>query len=466
MTELGIRKGDKVAILAENDFRFAECLFGIMQVGAIAVPINIKMGEEILDYILENSETKYLICTKTFEDYAKHATSNKLDLIGYLILDNQELYEQKIYQKAQLDIVVRVEPEDTALIMYTSGSTGKPKGCQLTHGGTLWMIKTTVHSYFVDNTDSSLITGPLYHANALWCTFYPMIFCGGTVYVRSGFEAMDALKSIAKFKPTYIAGTPAMFALLLRKIAEKEIPSSSMACLRFLVFGSAPVSQKLLNDIQAQWDCDILEGYGSTEAGIVSCLPRWGMKKIGSIGIPFKDVEVKIIDTSTGGECKVGEVGELYIKSPALLSCYYKNPTAFAKKMKSGWFTSNDLVVMDSDGYLYFKGRTDDMINCGGENIFPKEVEQLLLKHPMVADVAVLPVKHPLKGSAPVAWVVYKDSEEPSEKGIKDYALENGPAYAHPRRVFFIDELPLNGTKKVNYKELETLTKEELPHGL
>lgn len=463
LSELGIGPQDKVALLMDNDYRFAECLFGIMQLGAVAVPLNVKLGDETLHYILTHAEVKLIVCSPQFYQFAKQA-GGKDDKSQCLVLDDRGAYEKRLKQAPAQKQVAKVAGNDTALLMYTSGSTGRPKGCQLTHAGTLWMIKTTVYSYFVDQSDRALIIGPLYHANALWCTFYPMLYAGGTIIIRAGFAALDVLQSIDTYRPTYTSGTPAMFSLLLSSSQNPLASSLQANSLRLLVLGSAPVSAHLLSKIHKEWSCDVLEGYGSTEAGIVSCLPRWGKKKRGSMGIPLRGVAVKVVNAEEEA-CKPGEVGELYLKSPALLSSYHKNEAAYLKKMRDGWYASGDLVKQDSEGYLYFEGRTDDMINCGGENVFPKEVEQLLLNHPDVKEAVVLPVKHRLKGQAPVAWVVPNNTDI-TEEQLKQYALDNGPAYAHPRRVFFTNAIPLNGTEKVDYVRLKQLNQEKLPAGL
>jgi acyl-CoA synthetase (AMP-forming)/AMP-acid ligase II len=196
--------------------------------------------------------------------------------------------------------------------------------------------------------------------------------------------------------------------------------------------------------------------------------PRWGVKKLGSTGLPVPEAEIRIVDPSDPErEVATGEVGELWTRSPANALGYLKDPDTTAQRfLPGGWLRTGDLFRRDEQGYCYFCGRTDDMISVGGENVYPKEVETTILSHPAVADVGVVPAAHPVKGQAPVAWVVLKPGRAASEQEIREHALAHGPAYAHPRRVFFVDELPISGTNKLDRGALERQTAELLPEGL
>ncbi len=460
----GITPGDKVVLLMDNDYRFAECFFGTLLAGAIILPLNIKLGQSTLQYICDHSEAKIIFCSPDFQEISQKLIHDCPQLAKAVVLDERKNYHTWLHSGEPLSPIYENKADDFGVLMYTSGSTGKPKGCMLSHGGKWWMIRTTARSYWINEKDVSLIVGPLYHANALWSCFFPVLYEGGTIVIMKGFEARATLKAIDKYRPTYTSGTPAMFSKML---AQKDLLEVlDQTSIQFLCVGSAPVSEELLKEMQEVWNCDLLEGYGLTEGGIVSCVPRWGVKKLGSIGLPFKEGEIKIIDTETEKECPTGQIGELWVKNPALLKGYLKQPDVYVQKMNNGWLKTGDLVHADEQGYLYFKGRKDDMINCGGENVYPKEVETLLLMHEGVAQVAVVPAKHKVKGEAPVAWVVLHKEKNINEQELKEFSLQNGPAYAHPRRIFFIDALPMTGSKKINTQKLVTETKERLPEGL
>jgi acyl-CoA synthetase (AMP-forming)/AMP-acid ligase II len=257
-----------------------------------------------------------------------------------------------------------------------------------------------------------------------------------------------------------------MFTLLLE--AWDAAPDRDLASLELLVCGSAPVPAELLASLQRRLPgVDVLESYGLTEAGANVLTPRWGIHKLGSTGLPVPDVELRVVDPKDPSRnVEVGEVGELWSRSPANAIGYLKQPDVTAQRFLSdGWMLSGDLVSRDEQGYVYFAGRVDDMINVGGENIYPKEVETVLLQHPEVMDVAVVPAPHRVKGRAPVAFVVTRGGEV-SEDELKRWFLDRGPAYAHPRRIFFIDRLPVGGTNKIDRKHLQEEAGRLLPAGL
>ena len=464
LIEEGIRPGDKVVLLMDNDYRFIECFFGTLLAGATIVPLNIKLAPHTLQYICDHCEARIIFCSPNFEEATDRLLNQSTILEQSVVLDDTGNYEAWLSSAEPLSEAYENQDSDFGILMYTSGSTGKPKGCMLTHGGKWWMIKTTASSYWIGEQDISLIVGPLYHANALWSCLFPVLWEGGTVVIMEGFEARQTLKAIDQYRPTYTSGTPAMFSKML---AQKDLLSHlDQTSIQFLCIGSAPVSEELLKDMTRIWNCDVLEGYGLTEGGIVSCIPRWGVKKLGSIGLPFRGGDIRIVDIESSQECKAGQAGELWIKNPALLKGYLKQSDIFAQKMDNGWLKTGDLVSSDEQGYLYFKGRKDDMINCGGENVYPKEVETLLLMYEGVAQVAVVPVRHKVKGEAPVAWVVPHHGVTLSEKELKDFSLKNGPAYAHPRRLFFVEALPMTGSKKIDTQQLVKDTMGRLPEGL
>jgi long-chain acyl-CoA synthetase len=228
------------------------------------------------------------------------------------------------------------------------------------------------------------------------------------------------------------------------------------------------VPEELMSRLVERFGCEICETYGLTEGGANVLSPRWGVKKLGSTGLPVPDVEIEVRDPEDPPRvCGIGEIGELWTRSPANALGYLKQPDVTAQRFTAdGWLRTGDLVRRDEQGYVYFCGRTDDMISVGGENVYPKEVETILLQHPAVADVGVVPAAHPVKGEAPVAWVVLRPGAEAAEDELRQFFLANGPAYAHPRRVFFRDALPVSGTNKLDRERLQREAAELLPDGL
>ena len=454
LSRLGIGRGDRVLLLFANDYRFAETLLGTLRTGAIAVPANIKLGADQLRYVADHSEAVAAIGHREYVD--KIPPREHTLVVG-------ESYDDELASSPAGFETVPVEESDEALLMYTSGSTGAAKGVQLSHASKWFTARSAAETMMWKPSDKALATGPLYHANALWACLLPMLYVGGSIAILPGFDPVAVLAAIDRYRPTYTSGTPAMYGLLL---AQREaLARYDVSSIELLECGSAPVPEELMTAIKDTFGCEVCETYGLTEGGANVLSPRWGLKKLGSTGLPVPGVEIRIVDVETGGDCEPGEVGELWSRSPANALGYLKQPEATAAKFTpDGWLKTGDLVKADEQGYVYFCGRVDDMISVGGENVYPKEVESILLAHPAVDAVCVVPAPHAVKGQAPVAWVVA--NAEVSEDELKSWFLERGPAYAHPRRVFFLDELPVSGTNKLDRKRLEEDARRALPEGV
>jgi long-chain acyl-CoA synthetase len=442
---LGVRPGEPVLLLLPNDWRFAEALLGAIRAGAVATPMNTKLGAETLAYVAEHSEARVLLAHSSLREAA-----DALGVETTLYVD-----EPRWPGDADDDLVEPVQSGDPAMLMYTSGSTGRPKGVLLSHRSKWWQARSSARCYMLTEEDRGLVTGPLYHANALWACLLPMLFVGGSVAIMPSWDPDTMLAAIDRYRPTFTSGTPAMFTLLLK--AWDESPQYDLSSLRLLVCGSAPVPQELLDALQRRLGgVDVLESYGLTEGGANVLTPRWGIHKLGSTGLPVPGVEIRVVDPEDPArECGPGEVGELWSRSAANLIGYLKQPQVTEQRVTAdGWLKTGDLVRRDEQGYVYFAGRVDDLINVGGENVYPKEVETVLLEHPDVVDVVVVAAPHAIKGQAPVAWVVRRGTAL-AEDDVKQWFLARGPAYAHPRRVFFVDRLPVTGTNKVDRKQLQ-----------
>lgn len=454
----GVGRGDVVALATGNDRRFVETLLGTLRRGAVALPVNVRLGRDAFAYVLDHSEARLVVAT--------HAQSQRIDRLDRVIVGRE--YEAALdgvdESQARAD-AAPVQPDELALLMYTSGSTGRPKGVMLSHSNAWWQARSSARVMLHDEHDRGLAMGPLYHANALWLILYPMLHAGGSVVILPEFDAGSALAAIEAHGVTYTSGTPSMYTLLL---SDPALAQRDLRTIELLECGSAPVPPELLRLMVEHFGCEPVETYGLTEAGANVLAPRWGVKKLGSTGLPVPDVELRLVDPQAPQrECGVDEVGELWTRSPANALGYLHDPATTAERfVADGWLRTGDLLRRDEQGYCYFCGRVDDMINVGGENVYPKEVESILLGHPAVRDAGVVAASHPVKGQAPVAFVVLEPRLPATEDELRRHALDNGPAYAHPRRVFFVDALPLNATNKLDRAELERRVGELLPDGL
>ena len=454
---LDMRPGSRVALLFPNEWPFVEAIFGSMRAGAVPVPLNVRLGYDTLRYCVEHSDAEVLVASGTLRDLALRLRAD-VPAVRALVLTGDPHPGTLSYDRLLADAPAAgeseaVAPDDVCMQPYTSGSTGRPKGVLLTHAGQYWNGDAVRRIMMLDETDRALVAVPLYHKNAMAAAVKPILMAGGALVILPGFDAAEVIKAIDRYRCTYITGTPAMFRLILnqkRLLAEHDVTS-----LRWAACGSAMVPPDLLREFEETFGASISEGYGLTEGGpVVFESPRFGPRKIGSCGLPLPGCEVRAV-TTDGREAGVGEPGELWTRNPGLARGYYKAPDLTARKFDGdGWLHTGDLVRRDDHGYYYVLGRLDDMINVGGENVYPKEVEDLLLLHPAVREAFVVPVPHAVKGEAPVAFVVLHEGCAATAEELKQFCLARGPAYAHPRAVLFVDQAPLGGTGKVDRQTL------------
>ncbi len=457
----GVAPGARLVLAVSNRFEFIEAMFGAMRAGVVPVPVNTRLGPEVLDYIVENSGASAALvepaCNAFIADIA-----DRRGLAVRIVLDGpRDGWED--YVAARDGAADGFEPpmlEDghLAFLPYTSGSTGRPKGVPLSHAGQLWWIRTYVKYWPPSPEVRGLVAVPLYHKNAMAGVGKPRLMTGGSFVLMPGFDARGYLEAIAKYRVTNISGVPTVFTLLLQE--SDLLESLDLSSLEVAVVGSAPVHEELEREMQEAFGVTVMQSYGLTEGGpvMLGAPPDGRPVPRGSAGAAWPEGEVKLVGTD-GRESD--SYGELWVKNPGV-AAYYNLPEVNAERFVDGFLRTGDLFSRDTQGFYYFRGRTDDMFNCGGENVYPKEVENLLLTHPDVADACVVPVEHATKGQAPAALVVLRDGVAVDEAALKRFCLENGPAYAHPRRVLLADELPLTGAAKVDRNAITRRLAEEL----
>ena len=441
----GLEPGDRIGILALNRVEFLEVLFGAMRAGCVPVMINVKLPDETIEYIIQDADMKVV-----FAD-GDQASRVPAGVRTVSFEDGDDAYaDLKLYSDEPFPSFFPGK-DDIAEQPYTSGSTGRPKGVLLDHLGQVWMITKIVESRDIRQDDCSVISAPLYHKNALLAV-KSALSAGGRIVLFSRFDAKEYIRAIERYRLTMLTGVPTMYALILQE--EKLLERTDLSSVRNCSMGSAPASDNLLDSLAERFPQAKLNlNYGITEGGPIlfawthpDGLPRPRT----SVGFPIDGVDINLV----GGPDE--NQGVLHVRSPGVMKGYHNLPEATENVLtEDGWMDTGDILRRDDIGWYYFVDRADDMFVCAGENIYPGDVEAMLERHSEIMQAVVVPAPNSLKAHVPFAWVVKREGSKIDEDVIKKYALENGPVYAHPRRVFFVDALPLSGTNKIDRRALE-----------
>ncbi len=435
LVERGLQPGARVGMLSANRTEFYDVMFGVPAAAMVFVPLNTRLPVDSQRYIAEDAGLALVIADEENRDRVPEGVET-------IFVGSPEWDE--LAGATPLPAPRAVDPQDVAVQIYTSGSTGRPKGVLLTHEN----ITFTVIEYGAALPgEVMLVSAPLYHKNASMAS--KLAFAsGGTVVLLPGFTARSYLEAIEDYGVTMCSGVPTMYALVTAEIAASGRDWDLSSVQRVLI-GSAPLTEALFDSVQELFpDAFVTNGYGTTEAVLEfgphpEGLPR---PKI-ALGYQHPKVELRLIDPATGEDT---DRGELWVRSPGVMAGYHGLPEVNAERLTDGWYHTGDLMWRDEEGWYFFVGRVDDMFVCAGENIYPDSVEQMLERHPAVHQAVVVPVPDELKGQLPAAFVRVEPGEQLTEDDVKQYALANGPAYAHPRWVFFLDEIPLASTAKID----------------
>jgi long-chain acyl-CoA synthetase len=435
----GSQIGDRIAIVSANRAEYLAAFLGAMRAGLVPVPVNIKLPPAGVQYIIRDSGARLaLLDAERMETCSTDVPRICFDGTRVCSDRDGEGTFAALLSPGEFQ-AVRPQPRQPAMFLYTSGSTGQPKGVVLSHASHLWVLDKRRRSPATER-QRVLVAAPLYHMNAL-STSHAALAQGDSVVLLPGFTVSRYLDAIAQYRCTSLTAVPTMLAMLLQQ--RDLLLSTALSSVKTIRMGSAPVSPGLYHSLRAQFpDAQISNVYGTTEAGPIGFgpHPKGLATPPGSLGYPHAEVQFRL-----SGE------GVLAIKCPALMNEYHNLPDLTGAALTpDGYYITGDVFRRDENGFFYFVGRTDDMFVCGGENVYPGEVERMLERHPSVQQACVVAIPDEIKWRKPVAFVVTRPGDAVTEQELKQYTLLNGPAYQHPRRIWFLEELPLSGTNKID----------------
>jgi len=458
---LGIRPGDRVALYIHNLPLFMEAYYGILRAGASVVPLNVlyKAGE--VEYILRDSGAKAILTFAPFAPVALAAAANAPELRQVVVASPQEIPGAQAWRAVfgeapETAPGVAVGAEDVAVIPYTSGTTGRPKGAMLTHHNLIANCEqcNRVERIKPREDDVVWLALPLFHIYGMNVGLNLTVMHGGTMLLSERFDLVGSLEEMQKHRATILYGAPPMF------VAWAQLPTIrdyDLSAVRYIGSGAAALPVRIMELFEGLAGVPISEGYGLTEASpVVSSNAAGPVTKAGTVGPAIPGVEIRIVDEG-GAELPRGEMGELICRGENIMKGYWNQPEATAETLRDGWLYTGDLATMDDDGYVSIVDRKKDMIVVSGYNVYPREVEEVLFRHPAVAEAAVVQYPDPYQGESVMAYVVRKPGAEVTEQELIDYCREQIAVFKCPRRVVFRDELPKNNTGKVLRRELREL---------
>ena len=453
---LGVKKGDNVCILLPNCPEFLYAFWGILKTGAVAVPINFNLKGDEIKYILNNSGAAALITTPFFHEIIRQIRSD-CPRLSHLILtgspsDKGVISFDQLMQSPIQSKQIALEGSDPAAIIYTSGTTGYPKGVVLTHRNYLFDTEQFVRVTQMTEQDRFLCILPLFHVNGQVVTTLSPMCAGGSMVLMEKFSPKDFFPTLARFKATAFSGVPTVYAILLNLPGAERYDLSS---LRFCVCGAAPMPVELFQNFEKKFNAFILEGYGLSEGTCVSSVnPLGGHRKIGSIGLPFPQQEMKVVDDQDRA-LESGQVGEIVVRGENVMREYFKNPRATAEALRGRWLHTGDLGYQDQEGYFFIVGRKKEMIIRGGENIYPKEIEEALYRHPKVLEAAVIGLPDQVWGEEVCAFIVLKEGMQGNPEEFIDYCKARLADFKCPRKVVFWGQFPKTATGKIQKGKLK-----------
>jgi long-chain acyl-CoA synthetase len=442
----GVGPGDRVALLLPNIPAFAFCYFAVLKIGAIAVSLNTKNSANETRFVLQDCSAKVLFTTAellvnlptTGIEHLQQTILAEGQVVGYTTLDDL------LDNTSHSDSPIELDRHHPAVILYTSGTTGVPKGATLSHGNVISNAWSFVHNCGIQPQDRILVQLPLFHCFGQNALMNSAILAGATLILQRGFRPDTSLEAIQKQAVTMFFAVPTMFLALLDRASPK-----TMRSVRYFFSAAASLPEQVERRWQEKFGLPITQGYGLTETSPFACYNHFHQYRFGSVGTPIENVEMKIVDIQSGQPTPPGQPGEILIKGPNVMLGYWNRPTETAQAIREGWFHSGDIGTRDEDGYFYLTDRLKDMIDVGGMNVYPVEVENVLYQHEQVAEAAVYGIPDGLMGERVCAAIVLKGVSHVSPDELIQHCQNQLAGFKVPRTILLVEELPKNPSGKI-----------------
>jgi long-chain acyl-CoA synthetase len=456
LRELGVEPGDRVIIQMPNCPEVLQSFGAVYAIGAVVVPINFLVGDDETAFIYRDSGAKTVISSMQFWPKIEACRKQAPNIKNIILIDKEVppgtlSYHALVQAHEELPEIAETEDDDLAALIYTAGTTGRPKGVMHTHGS-LYVngcLQYETHKLPPGMTGINVL--PMCHSYGIASSVHAALIGGGKIVLLSSFDIDAVFSSIEKYRAEIMAAVPTMYIYMLLHPEPEKYDLSSM---KYWISGSAPLTLETQSRFLEKFGHEIIEGWGLTEAGANnSCNPFEGKKKIGSIGLPTQGTRMKVVDDH-GREVPIGTEGEIIISGPMLMKGYWNKPQETAEVLKDGWLYTGDIGYQDEEGYFFITERKKDIIIKGGENIAPREVEEVIFSHPKVSEAAVIGVKDEVYGEEIKACVVLKPGESATQEEIISHCERKLKRFKSPKYVVFLNALPKSLVGKVLKKEL------------
>lgn len=454
LSSQGISKGGVVSLLMPNCAEYIIAYFACWKLGALAGPVNSLLKEHETAFVMNNSEAKAVLVSSEFLERIERIRGALPHLKSVIRFDNEAEATSAFAGISTRNLSLSdIDRDDAAIIIYTSGTTGKPKGCLLTHGNVIANARQISQWLNFTQRDRLLTIMPLFHMNAVSVTTMSALSAGGSTVISPKFSASKFWKLISDYEITSFGSVATMLSMLLSTYPDGVLEGLKTSQLRFAMCGSAPVPAEVIKKFEETFNCPVVEGYGLSESTCRSTFnPPDERRRPGSCGLPIGN-EMKVFDDDDN-DVPDGELGEIVLRGENILKGYYKNPEATANAFRNGWFHTGDIGYRDPEGFFYIVDRKSDMIIRGGENIYPREIDEVLYQHPAVAAAATIGIHDVLYGEEVAAFVVLKDGLKVSEEELVSYCTARLADYKCPKFIRIVQDIPKGPTGKLLKREL------------